>query len=441
MLHKKLLLSLFLASLLGGCLDENETNSSQKSSCDNQGFCKIQEKTSNLRNQNPQIDKKYVDKLVKLNNIFAFKLLTKLSKDENNINTFFSPYGIEEIMAMAYSGSSGKAREQIAKSMGFWEKNEILNPSFNQLDLKLIAQEKDYTLEISNALWIDKLFKVENAYQALLGSHYGATITPLELKKNPLSSAEEINQWVNVQSKGRIKKIVESDTMKDTLLVLINSVYFKASWESPFEKYATQKEDFKDNRGKQLKVDMMYKSSEGSSYFQNASFASFSLSYYQNRSKMVLILPHEGKFDTVLKNIESNYQLSQKNDSTYDEYIIDVKLPKFKFATQEYDLKAVFETLGMDAMFTDSSGNFKGISKKEDLKISKFIHKGFIEVNEEGSEAVAISSIEENVTVEENATQEKHQSFYVNRPFIFFIQDTFTQQILFMGIVRDLSQL
>ncbi len=384
---------------------------------------------SNLtRNLAPEVSTNELLTLADNNNQFAFTLFDKLYDDEAG-NIFFSPYSISKALAVVYAGANGDTKTEMASVLNFEiEHEEQLHNSFNGLDLHLNQNDENYTFEVANAMWPQKDFPVLDSYLNTIKVNYGANVKTLDYVKQTETSRVAINNWVEEKTHERIKDIIPKGEIDDaTLFVLTNAVYFKGQWLSEFYENDTKDATFTAEDGSTHEIAFMNQRELYYQYLKEDNYQAINLPYQKNRSSMLIILPDEGAFSNAINSIESIYQQTQEGMTSKN---IALKMPKFEFNTPLYNIKEYLKMLGMNQPFL-ANADFSNLSNTT-LKIDSVLHKAFITVDEKGTEATAAT-----VTIDANVTKPPEPIvFNINRPFIFFIKDTMSGQILFMGVMR-----
>lgn len=365
------------------------------------------------------------------NNNFAFELYKQVNKPENNI--LFSPYSIESAFAMVYAGAESNTKKEFQSVFHFPSDKITLNKSFSELNNQLNDSERKdfYNLSIANSLWIEKTYPLLPQYLNIIKQYYEAAIQNVDFVGNKMAAVTEINRWVNEKTHSKIPSILKpSDVDSSTALVLVNAVYFKAFWQSKFTKYNTNAMPFRVSAQNTMQTDMMYQE-KNFNYNENETVQYVELPYSFNLSSMVIVLP---KQVNGLQNLEEsiNAQYLEKLHTGVTKKRVQLYLPKFKFDSA-FQLNDSLKALGLVDAFT-SKADFAGISAKKDLFISKAIHKAFIEVNEDGTEAAAATAI----SMARGAmppVYDKPVVFKADHPFMFFIIHNQSKAILFMGKV------
>lgn len=262
------------------------------------------------------------------------------------------------------------------------------------------------------------MFKKE--YLELTKKYYDASIFQL-------AGAKPINNWADMNTEGKIKAIVKEDDLKNAKLVLTNAIYFKGNWLTSFKETDTKKDKFKITNDKVINVDMMFQTNE-INYYEDEQNQVIELPYKGETMAMTIILPKESSSIINLAN-SINYELFTYYNSNLSQHKIKIYIPKFSF-TSEYHLEKVLPNMGMPNAFDPIKADFTGMS--DGLSINKVIHKAFIEVNEKGSEAAAVTAVSMTKSI-----APKEIVFKADRPFMILIADKQTGSILFIGSILN----
>ena len=378
-------------------------------------------------------DRKNLESLVHENAAFATDLYQKLGASQGNI--FFSPYSITSALAMTYAGARGTTEKQMAKVLRFPLDQKYLHPEFGLLNSSLnqLQGKGSIRLDIANSIWPQKGYNLVPEYVDLLKRYYGISVTSLDYRGNPENARETINRWIAKKTWDKIKDIIMPGMLKATTrLVLTNAIYFKGNWEKPFDPKMTRDRPFFLSPDKSVLTLMMTQTSQFR-YAEVESMQVLELPYIGNELSMVVLLPRE--IDGI-KLIEQ--KLSLKNLELWKSRMaktkVIVQVPRFemKFASE---LSDILISMGMVDAFSIKLANFSGIagSLEQPLYLSKVIHKAFVEVGEEGTEAAAAT-----VVIAGPGGRPREQSpptFCANHPFMFLIQENQSGSILFMGRV------
>lgn len=382
------------------------------------------------RTESPVLDKTAsVDtKLVSANTKFGFKLFSQLLVKDNNKNIFVSPSSIAFALAMTYNGASGSTQEAMAKTLEL-QGMDLQEINYNYADLKASLENPDseVKLNIANSLWADQNANLKPGFVQNNQEFYQAKVTNLNF--TDAAAPNIINNWVRENTQGKIDKIVDKID-PDRVLFLLNAIYFKGSWTKEFKQYKTAEFPFYLSSGEEKQHPMMSQSGEYK-YYETDKFQAVSLPYGDGRVSFYVFLPKENS------NLESFYEsLSAANwEKWMSQFALregSVRLPRFKM-DYEATLNDALSALGMKEAFTNNA-NFSEMGNN--LKISQVKHKTFVEVNEEGTEAAATTSVGIQLTSAKLPSQKPFE-IIVNRPFFCTIRDNQTGSVLFMGSIVE----
>ncbi|NJE45982.1 serpin family protein [Thermococcus sp. GR7] len=366
------------------------------------------------------------DPVVEGINAFAIDLYHKLAEEYGNV--FFSPYSVETALAMTYEGVRGSTREEMGKVLHLPPENDTRWTGFRYLLLSLgTPGGSPYVLKTANALWVQRDYPINEKYLWVTRGFYMGEVEKVDFMNDPEGAAREINGWVENQTNGRIKDIV-SRLSPATKLVITNAIYFRGNWSSRFKVSETKNGTFYSPSGP-VTVPMMHQTGKFP-YFENNELQALELPYEGGRLDMLIILPRRGRFDEVEASLSLGPIEGILNGTV--EESVEVTLPKFRFE-KEYHLKDTLMEMGMRNAFT--LPDFSGISSGGGLVISDVIHKTFISVAENGTEAAAATAV--IMTLAATVEPEDTKVFRADHPFIFLIYDRETGAILFMGRVVD----
>lgn len=388
------------------------------------------------RNTSPNLPSSDLTTLAESNTEFAFDIYRALMSDGGNL--FYSPHSISLALAMVYAGAGGETERQIANTLHFNLSQDKLAPAFNYLDIELAkrgkgAQGKDdkgFRLNIVNALWGQKGFNFQTTYLDTLAVNYGAGLRVLDFIKETEESRVTINDWVEQETESRIKDLIPRGAINElTRLVLTNAIYFNAAWLHTFNEFATVDGLFYPITGAPLSVPMM-KQTGSFGYTAEEGYKAIELPYDGGEISMVILLPDEGNFETVEYSLDARRIQAVIDDLAYGR--VNLTMPKFEFES-DFSLKKVLSEMGMPVAFSDSA-DFTGISTEEQLFITDVLHKAFVAVDENGTEAAAATAVVVGTT---SAPVDEPVDFTIDRPFIFLIRDIETGVILFLGRVMN----
>jgi serpin B len=400
-------------------------------------------KSSVQRDMNPNIPASDLGTLVGGNNAFAVNLYEALRSRDGNL--VFSPYSISLAIAMTYAGARSQTEAQMAKAMQFNLPQDQLHPAFNALDLDLANESKaqgnqgnngqPMQLNIANSIWAEQTYPFQQAYLDLIAKNYGAGIQLADFIKNFDPVRRQINSWVSNQTKNKINDLLAPGSVdSNTRMVLVNAIYFKADWETPFDANSTSDSTFNLLDGSQSQVKMMNNSELNLAYVKGDGYQAVELPYNGETAAMDIVMPDEGNF----KNFESTLDAQKLNDifSSMQSTPIALGLPKFTF-TADFSLSDQLKSLGMTDAFDSRKADFSGMTGNHDLFISDVIHKAFVAVDEKGTEAAAATAV---IMVGMSAPLQQKVHLVIDHPFIFMIRDLKSGQILFIGRVLNPAQ-
>lgn len=375
-----------------------------------------------------QFDKDDYQKIVAANNQLGFQLLKESSEDEKG-NIFISPMSLFMALSMVYNGADGETKEEIAKvlhveGMGVSE----LNKANASLMSKLHSHSKQIQLNVANSIWLNDEFHFQTDFAQSNSDYFNAEIQ--EITINDRKSPQKINAWVKKSTNGKIDKIVDESLEADLVAMLINAIYFKGDWTHKFDKEQTQKQSFHLKDGTTKDVSLMALN-ENLAYFETDKFQAVSLPYGDEAMSMKVFLPKENYSVEELEGMFTVDSWKQWN-SSFIKQIGTILLPKFQLEF-EVLLNDILKHLEMTTAFDNNANFTKMVQENNPLFISEVKQKTFIDVNEEGTEAAAVTSISLDTASAPAA------SFFmeVNRPFFIVITDDTTGTILFLGSISN----
>ena len=383
----------------------------------------------------PAVNPSEMETLVGGNSAFAFNLYQELKAKDGNL--FYSPYSISEALAMTYGGARGETEKQMQEALQFNLQQANLHPAFDNLDLQLAKRgqgakgkdSKGFRLHVVNALWGQQGYSFLPAYLDLLAVNYGAGLRLLDFMNAAEQARQTINDWVSEQTEDKIKDLLPSGSVDSlTRLVLTNAIYFNAAWQSQFKPEATEDDKFHLLNGSDVAVRMMHQT-DYFGYAEGDHYQAVELPYDGHELSMVILLPGQESFRAFEDGLSSEkvYEIirSIKNRS------VDLRMPKFKVES-EFGLKETLSAMGMPIAFTDEA-DFSGMNGKRELVIKDVVHKAYVAVDENGTEAAAATGVVVGVTSAPGDTVE----VTIDHPFIFCIRDIQTGAILFVGRVTE----
>jgi len=367
--------------------------------------------------------------IVKGNTEFALDLYGKLREKDGNL--FYSPYSISTALAMTSVGAKGQTLDQMNKTLHFGLAPKALHPAFSALNNEVTSggKPKGYQLNVGNALWGQKGYGFLNDFLTTTQANYQAGLHEVDFINDTEAARKTINSWVEKQTNDKIKDLLKPGVLNsDSRLVLTNAIYFKGDWNLKFKKDATKDQPWLGTAQKGT-APLMHRKDKFK-YLDGGTFQALDLPYVGKELSMVVFLPK--KADGIA-DFEKNLTAAKLTEWTTTlgkmrERDVEVFLPKFKM-TSEFSLKKELSALGMSDAFT-ASADFSGMSTKEKLLIQDVVHKAFVEVNEEGTEAAAATGVVIGVT---SAVIDPDPVFRADHPFFFAIRDNRNGSILFAG--------
>jgi serpin B len=392
-------------------------------------------KSNERRIDAPNAPSEDIQALVDGNNGFAFDLYRSLRSQPGNL--LFSPYSISVALAMTYGGARGDTESEMAETLRYTLPQDRLHPAFDQLDLNLakpgssnLKDEQPMQLNITNAVWAEQTFTFLQDYLDLIGHYYGAGIQLADFINNPDIVRNEINNWVSDRTNRKIKDLLPQGVPdKDTRMILVNAIYFKANWLDQFEPGYTHPSPFHLLDGSDITIPMMHQVIH-TGYGRGSDYQAVEIPYVGGTAAMDIIVPDSGKFSDFESNIDAE-QLDQILNSIQPT-LVEFGMPKYEF-TNSFELSEQLKMLGMTKAFDAQQADFSGMDGDRDLYISAAIHKAFISVDEAGTEAAAATAITMGVT----SAPMPGIALTIDRPFIFVISDLKSGQILFVGRVLN----
>lgn len=363
-------------------------------------------------------------RLVAANTKFGFNLFNTLTKQEPNQNIFISPTSVALALSMTYNGVSGATKQEMTKVLEFTEMTpQEINAANQALQNSLQKVDPNVQVLIANSLWAKQGFSFKPEFLQTNQEYYKANLTELDFTIPQAHSI--IDNWVNQKTQGKIDRIVD-EISPDKVLFLINAIYFKGKWQTPFDKSQTANKTFSLSDGSSKQHPMMSQTAIYG-YYETDKFEAVSLPYGKEGSlSMYIFLPRlNSNLETFLQQL--TVENWNKWMQEFRERNCIIEIPRF---TIEYkvELKSTLIALGMAGIFEPSKAEFFPMTDVN-VAVDSVKHKTFVEVNEEGTEAAAVTSVE--------LIRSLPFQMNVNRPFFCAIQDNTTGTILFMGTILD----
>ncbi|XP_064482066.1 intracellular coagulation inhibitor 1-like [Ornithodoros turicata] len=364
--------------------------------------------------------------LAEANNYFAVNLLKSIPTQAGNV--FVSPLSVSIAMAMLHHGARGVSQEELAQALGYkaaglQDRGAVLSAMGGVLRA-FGHREEDVTLNVANSVLLQRGHPALPEYKKDIEVVFQALFDEVDFTNH--SQLARINDWVSNQTRGKINDFL-TELSPNAVMVILNAVYFKGTWETQFNKTLTKKTAFYNHGVTKTVVDMMRQA--GAFRFSSSTELNsdiVELPYKGHQLSMIILLPRvPNGLPAVLEALDA-HSLQNALDGLIS-WKVDVKLPKFKLESG-YSLVEYMKKLGAESIFDESKADLTGISPG--LVVSEVMHKAVVEVNEEGSEASGATMV--------SVTRSAVMTFKVNHPFLFFIRDVGTNMILFMGVVNKL---
>jgi serpin B len=375
--------------------------------------------------------------VVEGNTRFALDLYGRLRGSAGNL--FFSPYSVSSALAMTYAGARGETARQMAETLHLTLPPDQLHPAVHALIEHINGTgdpaTRPYQLATANALWGDQGDSFLPAFLDLTRANYGAGLRQVDFRHAPDDARKAINVWVEEQTRDKIRDLLgPPDVTSSTSLVLVNAIYFKGDWYSPFRAVMTQEDGtFHAPGGRAVKTPMMRQTGDFA-HFDGGTFQLLDMPYAGSNLSMDVLLPKDPEG---LPALEAKLSASDLSSwlGKLSRPKVAIEFPRFKL-TETVRLAPTLSAMGMPAAFDGSKADFSGMNGQRNLFISQVIHKAFVDVNEKGTEAAAATA----VVMERSSkimTPPKIIPFRADHPFLFLIRDRVSGSILFLGRVVE----
>jgi serine protease inhibitor len=367
----------------------------------------------------------------------SFGLTAYKGLGEGNKNFFISPFSIHSCLHLVFDGASGATAEEMGKVLNLSvAQKAAANTEYVGLleEIEPASQDEAFQFSAANSVWANKVLKLKAGFVDTAKTVFRADVKSLDF--SGADSLGQINSWVSDKTHGKIPKIIDS-LSPEQAMVAVNAAYFKAPWQTVFKKDATRHADFKADGGTK-KVSMMDVSGIFH-YLENDQFQAVELPYAGGRESCIVMLPREGSSLAKLRQSLSSANWDAWVDKM-DNKAGELFLPKFKMEYQ-LPLRDYLVQAGMKQAF-EKSADFSQIAESDPnaavcAKLSQVLHKTFVKVNEDGTEAAAATATTERMLSLKVDTDGEPFKMVVNRPFFFAIMNWKTRAILFLGQVAD----
>ena len=365
------------------------------------------------------------------NNNFAIDFYSKVvqSDEYRDKNVFYSPLSISTAFALVLEGARDQTAEEIRSVFQLPQDDEYRRALFAVLQDDLNNNQGNYTLSTANALWIKEGYDLSEDYVRIARESYKSEVSSVDIPSE--ESRVQINEWVESKTNDKITDLIPKGVLNDlTRLVITNAIYFKGIWVTQFDEVDTQEADFHVGSGPTVRAPMMNLREMSFRYAENDLVQIIELPYQGKKVSMLIILPKAQDGLPIIEDSLSIDNLQSWKDELKN-VTVNVSIPKFKLET-DYSLGMILSEMGMPAAFNSTSADLSGITTEERLHIQAALHKAFVEVNEEGTEAAAATGV-----VIGTESVQVYPTFKADHPFIFIIQDSETGNILFLGRVAN----
>ena len=357
---------------------------------------------------------------------FVFAFYSEIAKDSPESNLFLSPFSISTAFSMAYEGAAGNTASEMQQVFGFISDDQKRRESISDTLARLDSKNDLYKLQIANALWVKDGYQIKQDYLDTAIKYYDSTVDNVDFVTN--DGVNKINRWTSEKTQGKIKDVLAPDSTDElTRMVITNAIYFKGKWGNQFNPGNTSDKLFWLDKDKSVTVPMMKSPADMFNYYETKDLQAIKMYYVGGDISMIVLLP---KDKNGLGSLEDSLNM-QKLDFIRDMMTMQpltIQMPKFEFET-EYKLVDSLENLGIHDAFDENNADFQGMTD-EQVYLDQAIHKAFVNVNEEGTEAAAITAL---VVRAQSGPPEPRHEFVAYHPFVFIIQENNTGEILFIG--------
>jgi serpin B len=371
------------------------------------------------------------DETIRGDTEFATDLYGRLKNQDGNL--FFSPNSISTALAMTYGGAKNNTATEMASVMHFNLSNERLNAAYAARLNDLNATGKGYELNVANALWGQKGFAWQKDFIDSNERYYDAGLNELDFAQTE-QARQTINAWVEKNTHDKIKDLIQPGVLDSlTRMVLTNAIYFKGKWAQQFDPKMTFDGDFWTSGTDKVKARLMNEHGQFN-YMENETLQAVELPYSGKGVSMIVLLPRKRDGLSGLEEKLTAKTLAEWTGAMKPVHDLAVTLPKFKMTTQ-FELNKVLQAMGMKDAFGPKA-DFSGMGGDPGLLyLTHVIHKAFVDVNEEGTEAAAATAV-----VASRAPGPVRPTFRADHPFVFVIRDNKSGAILFIGrLVKPLA--
>jgi serpin B len=369
--------------------------------------------------------------LIESDNKFGLKLFRTVAAEEPG-NVFVSPLSVSMALGMTLNGAAGDTRTDMEETLELAGLSvDEINESYQSMMDALLQADPKVAFQIANSIWYRQGLNFKQSFIETNKTFFDAEVAGLDF--NSPQAVDTINDWVSDKTNKRIEEIIDA-IPQGAIMYLINAIYFKGNWSQKFDRSGTSVQPFHLAGGGTKSVDMM-REQHTFSYTNNSSFQAIELAYGDSVFRAVVILPHQtASMDSLVSELTDGAWHEWSKDFHANAREVDFSLPKFTLK-YEVELNDALSALGMRIAFTPFQADFSNLyDERSDVYISKVKHKTFLQVDEAGTEAAAVTSVEIGVT---SIGPSQPVVMKVDRPFLFFIHEKNSGLILFVGKVME----
>lgn len=363
-------------------------------------------------------------------NGFAFDIFSKINQAEQGKNLFISPLSISTALSMTANGAAGDTKEGIKETLHQLDlTDQEINEAYKTLIKYITDLDPKVTMNLANSNWFKQEYSIREEFRTILEDFYDAEVKGADFS-DPVTK-DLINNWIEDKTNGMIKDMLDQ-IPSNAVMYLINAIYLKATWQFQFDKESTGMRDFTLENGNVIQTNMMFSEGVKVSSYSNTDLTFVELPYGNGQFVFSIVLPHnESDLDAIIHQLDVDQFNNFIEES--DTITAQVYLPKFKIGYKKL-LNEVLSEMGMAESFTGQADFSDLIQENLALAISRVIHQAVIEVDEEGTEAAAATIVE---IVETSAGIDPKPTFFIDKPFAFFIREKHSEAIIFSGKLVD----
>ncbi|MCH9659092.1 serpin family protein [archaeon] len=361
---------------------------------------------------------------------FVFAFYSEIAEKDETSNIFFSPLSISTAFSMAYEGAKENTASEMLQVFGFESDDAKRQKAISELLSQFNHKDDWYSLQVANALWVKDGYEIKQGYLDAAKTHYFSTVENVDFVTD--DGINRVNSWVAEKTNDKIQDILAPGSIDEaTRMVITNAVYFKGKWSPEFNPRNTSEKPFWTDKESSAMVPMMKQPVDIYNYAKTENLQALELNYLGGDISMVVLLPKDRDGIQPLEHSMDKKKLDAIKDSMTRQPLT-VEIPKFEFETK-YNLKSPLQSLGLRDAFDKNNADFQGITD-EQIYLDRASHKAFVNVNEKGTEAAAITALVARTT---SGPPEPVDEFVADHPFMFVIQEKETGEILFIGRVMD----